>query len=450
MLTIIENEQNNSKKFVSTFQFLIKIDSILFEVFSWQKSISLYFSLSLFKRESIEKLFFVFKIFEIVFIFTFLKANLNQSFKLTKIISFQFVYSSTISRISVLKKKFQIRFVISSMNLFDFFNTIVFFFSISSISAQSIFFNHFLLKNFFRNSTIFQNEKKNENVYKNFSTTRSEKFESNKTANAEFSIKSKSRWKFKIFVKIDNENEKIKSNNLNNSSNLKSLSESKQTKQSKKIEFNLNFIRFRIQKLKNSQSLFSFLKHHFSFNTSQFFSNTSMNSNENEQNEIDENDFSFEFNLFQQDIQNIVLFMFNLFKNNIAFKNDNVSNNNSSNDDWKKSFRTQNVEFFDFILNESYDFDDVIQVKKNVYYKNVYFFVKRIKNVVNMYTIEKIRCEGVYRGFVLICKKFDIGECWGLAHFKKHTQLNATKKIKKFVWNVIYLIVATESFFLII
>ena len=56
-------------------------------------------------------------------------------------------------------------------------------------------------------------------------------------------------------------------------------------------------------------------------------------------------------------------------------------------------------------------------------------------------------CERVYRGFVLICKKFDIKECWDFAHFRTHTQLNATKKIKKFAWNAIYLIAATENFF---
>ena len=56
-------------------------------------------------------------------------------------------------------------------------------------------------------------------------------------------------------------------------------------------------------------------------------------------------------------------------------------------------------------------------------------------------------CEGVYRGFVLVCKKFDIEKCWDLAHFKKYTQLNAMKKIEKFAWNVIYLIAATENFF---
>ena len=83
--------------------------------------------------------------------------------------------------------------------------------------------------------------------------------------------------------------------------------------------------------------------------------------------------------------------MFNLFRDNIVFKNEISISNNFNNDDWKKSFRAQNVGFFDFILNESYDSNDVIQVEKNVYYKNVYFFVKKIKNVVNIYTIKKIK-----------------------------------------------------------
>ena len=288
-----------------------------------------------------------------------------------------------------MKKKFQIRFVISSMNFFDFFNTIVFLFSISSISVQSIFFNYFSLKFFFKSSIIFQNEKKNENVYKNFSITRSKESKSNKTANAEFSIKSKFRWKFKILVKIDNENEKIKSNNSNNSNSSKNFSKSKQTKRLKKIEFNLNFIKFKIQKLKNSQSLFLFSKHHFSFNTLQSFSKISMNSDKNEQNEIDENNSSSEFNLFQQNIQRIALSMFNLFKNNIAFKkNINVSNNNFGNDDWKTSFRTQNVEFFDFTLNESYESEDVIQNKKTFIIKTFIFSSKKLK-MSSIYTRSK-------------------------------------------------------------
>ena len=387
ILIVIENAQKNSKKFV-LIQFFVKINSILFETFSWQKSAFSYFSSStiLSKNDSNKKSFSIFETSEIVFIFTSLKTDLNQSLKLAKVISFRSVYSSTISRINVLKKKFQICFVSSSVNFFDFFNTFVFSFSISSISIRFVFSNYFSLKNFSKNSNIEKNQI--EEIYRNSSIIRNEKFDSNETTNAEFSIRLKSRWEFKTFVKIDNKNEKIE---LNNSNNSKSFNESNQSKNSNDVDFNLNFTRSRIQKLKNSQSLFSFSKHHFSFNTSQFFSNTSMNLNENEQNEIDENDFSFELNLFQQNIQNIALFIFNLFRNNIAFKNDNVSNNNFSNDDWKKSFRAQNVEFFDFILNKSYDSDDVIQVERDVYYKNVYFFVEKIKNAVNMYTIEKIR-----------------------------------------------------------
>ena len=75
-----------------------------------------------------------------------------------------------------------------------------------------------------------------------------------------------------------------------------------------------------------------------------------------------------------------------------------------------------------------------------------------ISDLKSHFCIKKLKivkyCEGIYRGFVLICKKFDIEECWGLAHFRTHTQLNATKKIEKFAWNAIYLIAATESFFL--
>ena len=309
------------------------------------------------------------------------------------------------------------------MNFFDFLNTIVFSFSISSIFDQFVFSIHLSLKKFFKNSIIFQNEKKNENAYKNLSITRNEKSDSSETTNAEFSIKSKFRWKFKIFVKIDNENEKIKSNNSNNSKNF---SEQNQSKNSNDVDFNLNFTKSRIQKLKNSQSLFLFSKHHFSFNTLQLFSNTSMNSNENEQNKIDENDFSSELNLFQQNIQKIVLSMFNLFKNNIVFKNDTL-NNNFNNDDWKKFFRAQNVEFFDFILNESYEFDDVIQIKKNVYYKNIYFFVERIKNVVNMYTVKKIQ----FNLFNYLKNTIQIWYIENLSDFKKKTLRSLNIKIEK-------------------
>ena len=359
VLAIIKNQRENSKEFVSIFQFIQNIqivltfyfvfqNFILSEAFSWQKSAFSYSfsSTVLLKSDWNKKSFFIFEIFEIVFIFTFSKADLNQSLKLTKIISLRFVYLFTISRINVFKKKFQIRFVFSFVNFFDFFNTLVFSFLISSISIRFVFSNYFSLRNFSKNSNIEKNPI--EEVYKSFSIVRNEKFESNKTEMtiAKFSIKFKIRWKFKIFVKIDNESEKKKSNSSKN------FSEFDRIEKLNVFEFNLNFIKSKIQKLKNSQLLFSFSKHHFSFNTLQSFLNTSINADEAKQNEIDENDSSSKSNLSQQNIQKIVLSMFNLFKNNIVFKND-TSSNSFNNDDWKEFFRAQNVKFFDFILNKS-------------------------------------------------------------------------------------------------
>ena len=144
VLAVIKNVQKNSKEFVSTFKFLIKIESILSEIFSKLKFFFVHFFLSLFKKNSNKKSSFILETFKASFIFetskivfsiTFSKTDLSQSFELTKITSFQSVYSSTISRISVLKKNLEIRFVISSMNFFDSFNTIVFLFSILSISV---------------------------------------------------------------------------------------------------------------------------------------------------------------------------------------------------------------------------------------------------------------------------------------------------------------------------
>ena len=240
---------------------------------------------AVFSIKNVQKKLFVSKVSEIVFTITSSEADLSQSLKLTKIISFRSVYSSTISRISVLKKIFQIRFVISSVNLFDFFNTIVLSFLILSIFAQSVFFNHFSLRNFFRNSTIFQNEKKNENVYKNSFNAQNEKFESNETAIAELSIRSKFRWEFKILIKIDSTVEE-ESDNSRNSNKFDHTNYQLQSKNLNEIEFNLNFIRFKIS------------KHHFSFNTSQSSSKTSINSDENEQNEIDKNNSLSKSNLF--------------------------------------------------------------------------------------------------------------------------------------------------------
>jgi hypothetical protein len=57
----------------------------------------------------------------------------------------------------------------------------------------------------------------------------------------------------------------------------------------------------------------------------------------------------------------------------------------------KSFFRAFDVKFFDSQLNSSYDSDDVVQVERNLYYRNVYLFVKRIKNVVIMSETDAVR-----------------------------------------------------------
>ncbi len=99
-------------------------------------------------------------------------------------------------------------------------------------------------------------------------------------------------------------------------------------------------------------------------------------------------------NLTQQDIQEIVLFKFNLFAQNVQSQTqaktveatiDVVATTK------KDSFRTSDVKFFDFQLNSSYESDDVVQIKRNLYYRDVYLFVKRIKNVVIMSETNAVR-----------------------------------------------------------
>ncbi len=109
----------------------------------------------------------------------------------------------------------------------------------------------------------------------------------------------------------------------------------------------------------------------------------------------DENDlFSFLFNLTQQNIQEIALFMFNLFAQNVQNQAQTKAVETTMNvvTVVKKSFfRAFDVKFFDSQLNSSYDSDDVVQVERNLYYRNVYLFVKRIKNVVIMSETDAVR-----------------------------------------------------------
>jgi hypothetical protein len=57
----------------------------------------------------------------------------------------------------------------------------------------------------------------------------------------------------------------------------------------------------------------------------------------------------------------------------------------------KNVFKVFDVEFFDSQLDSSYDSDDVVQIERDLYYKNVYFFVKRVKDVVIMFDVEVVR-----------------------------------------------------------
>jgi hypothetical protein len=100
-------------------------------------------------------------------------------------------------------------------------------------------------------------------------------------------------------------------------------------------------------------------------------------------------------NLTQQNIQDIVLFMFNLFAQNVQnqtqVKAIETINEAIISIVKKSSFRASNVRFFDSQLNFFYDSDDVVQVKRDLYYRDVYFFVERIKDVVIMFDVEVVR-----------------------------------------------------------
>jgi hypothetical protein len=57
----------------------------------------------------------------------------------------------------------------------------------------------------------------------------------------------------------------------------------------------------------------------------------------------------------------------------------------------KSSFRVSDVEFFDSQLNLFYDSEDVVQVRRDLYYRDVYLFVERIKNAVIMFEAKIVR-----------------------------------------------------------
>jgi hypothetical protein len=81
------------------------------------------------------------------------------------------------------------------------------------------------------------------------------------------------------------------------------------------------------------------------------------------------------FHLTQQNIQEIILFMFNLFAQNVQdqtqARTTKTINETIISIAKKNVFRAFDVKFFDSQLNSSYDQDDVVQVERDLYYKDV-------------------------------------------------------------------------------
>ena len=93
------------------------------------------------------------------------------------------------------------------------------------------------------------------------------------------------------------------------------------------------------------------------------------------------------FNLTKKNIQIIVMSMFTIFTQNVVVKI-NISIQKIFS---KFFFKITNVNFFDFKFEKSYDSDDVVQINRNVYYRNVFMFVKKIKNAIITYKIKTIK-----------------------------------------------------------
>ena len=93
------------------------------------------------------------------------------------------------------------------------------------------------------------------------------------------------------------------------------------------------------------------------------------------------------FNLTKKNIQIIVMSMFIIFIQNAVVKM-NISIQKIFS---KNYFKITNVNFFDFKFEKSYDSDDVVQINRNVYYRNVFMFVKKIKNAMITYEIKTIK-----------------------------------------------------------
>ena len=132
---------------------------------------------------------------------------------------------------------------------------------------------------------------------------------------------------------------------------------------------------------KKKQITFDFLRFLKISRSSKSISNTSPNMSKTTKKQ------SNLFNLTKKDIQTIVMSMFIIFIQNVVVKMNILTQKTFS----KNYFKIMNVNFFDFKFEEFYNFDDIVQINRNVYYRNVFMFVKKIKNAIITYEIKTIK-----------------------------------------------------------
>ena len=119
------------------------------------------------------------------------------------------------------------------------------------------------------------------------------------------------------------------------------------------------------------------------------------------------------FNLTKKNIQIIVMSIFIIFTQNAVVKI-NISIQKIFS---KNYFKITNMNFFNFKFEKFYDSDDVVQINRNVYYQNMFIFMKKIKNAMITYEIETIKIN------LLICLRETI-QIWYIKSFsdlKKQT-----------------------------
>ena len=88
----------------------------------------------------------------------------------------------------------------------------------------------------------------------------------------------------------------------------------------------------------------------------------------------------------RQKMRDLIIAMFEAFAKNIRNRASQMITASSEN-----QFKASDVDFFDLKFDESYGPGDVVQIERNTYYKNVYLFVKRIRDIVIIMKGEKIK-----------------------------------------------------------